>query len=224
MLESLHSSAVAEFAVTPMTAAPAPSRANEVRDALNRDTFLVKEHVGLFKASSNYDIYDPETGELVLLCREPNLGTLTKLARFTDYRRMLPFDVHLLTPDGQPLLKVQRGFCLFLSRVSVVNAAGQVVGGFKQKLFSVGGGFSVLDADGQTVCQLKGKWTGWEFRFLAADRELARVTKQWSGLGKELFTSADNYVVQISQDVPPSSDVRMLILAAVMCVDLVLKE
>lgn len=213
-----------EFAVPPIAASLAPDHSDQVSHALNRDTYLVKEHVGLFKASSNYDVYDPETGELVLLCREPHLSFLAKLARFTDYRRMMPFDVHLLTPDGQLLLHVQRGFSLFLSHVSVIDAAGRLVGGFKQKLFSIGGGFSVLDASGQPVCQLKGKWTGWEFRFTAGDRELARVTKKWTGLSKELFTSADSYVLQVSPHAPPSSDIRMLILAAVMCVDLVLKE
>ena len=81
-----------------------------------------------------------------------------------------------------------------------------------------------LDANGIEVCQLKGKWTGWDFRFIMDNRELAHVTKKWSGLGKELFTSADNYVLQIADEVPVNSPARQLILAAVMCIDMVLKE
>ena len=50
------------------------------------------------------------------------------------------------------------------------------------------------------------------------------MTKKWAGLGKELFTSADNYILQISPQVPPGDTVRKLILAAVMCIDMVLKE
>ena len=100
----------------------------------------------------------------------------------------------------------------------------QLIGGFKQKLFSIGGAFRVLDADDNEVCALKGKWTGWDFRFLAGEQELAQVSKQWAGIGKELFTTADNYVLRISEDVPPGSPIRKLILAAVMCIDLVLKE
>ena len=41
------------------------------------DTLLVKEHVGMFKASNNYDIFDANTGNQVLSCREPNLGFIT---------------------------------------------------------------------------------------------------------------------------------------------------
>lgn len=43
-------------------------------------------------------------------------------------------------------------------------------------------------------------------------------------LGKELFTSADNCVLTIGESVPPGSPVRKLILAAVMCIDMILKE
>lgn len=59
---------------------------------------------------------------------------------------------------------------------------------------------------------------------MSGESELAHVTKKWEGIGKELFTSADNYVLQISESVPADSMVRQLILAAVMCIDMVLKE
>ncbi len=39
-----------------------------------------------------------------------------------------------------------------------------------------------------------------------------------------MFTSADNYILEISSDVPEDHVVRKLILAAVMCIDMVLKE
>ncbi|MBT4466398.1 MAG: RNAase, partial [Planctomycetes bacterium] len=68
-------------------------------------------------------------------------------------------------------------------------------------------------------------WTGWDFRFLDNEgRELAHVTKKWAGLGKEMFTSADNYMLEISDQLPVDDDKRKLILGAVMCIDMVLKE
>ena len=66
--------------------------------------------------------------------------------------------------------------------------------------------------------------TGWDFRFMAGDSQLAHVSKKWSGMGKELFTSADNYILQIDDSVPADNPVRILILAAVLCIDMVLKE
>lgn len=193
-------------------------------NVLDRNLFLVKEHTGLFKAANNFDIYDPETNEIILECREEKLGFITKMLRFTDYKRMTPFNVEIREPGGRTLIRVSRGVSFFLSKVHVFDQNDQLVGGFKQKLFSIGGSFNVLDPNDQTVCSLKGKWSGWDFRFMNGTQELAHVAKKWAGLGKELFTSADNYMLEIADSVPAGSPVRLLIVAAVMCIDMVLKE
>lgn len=192
--------------------------------ALMHNLFLVKEHVGMFKAASNYDVYDPETGEIIMECREPNLGFFTKLLRFSDWKRMPPFDIHLTAPDGEPILRVTRGVSLFLSNVTVLDEDGERVGGFRQKLFSIGGAFQVLGQTNQPLCELTGKWTGWHFTFTHEGHQLAEVTKKWTGLGKEMFTSADNYIIKISDDVPRDNPLRILIMGAVFCIDMVLKE
>ena len=195
-----------------------------MHELLNRNVFLVKEHVGAFKAANNFDIHDPASGEIIMLCREDNLGSITKLLRFTDYKRMTPFDIKVTTPEGQQLVRVTRGTTFIRSKVTVLDGKDQKVGGFSQKLMSIGGKFDVLDENDQILCSLKGNWTGWDFRFVAGDSEFDHVTKKWSGMGKEFFTSADNYVLEISDSVPPDSRVRLLILAAVLCIDMVLKE
>ncbi len=194
--------------------------------SLNRNLFFIKEHVGLFKAANSFDIFDPAHPQQILLeCREERLGFFTKFFRFTDYKRMTPFEIDVKVPGGQRLITVKRGVSWFLSNVEVYDEQNTLVGRFKQKFFSIGGRFEVLDAQDKPLCMLKGKWTSWEFKFIAPDNtEFATVTKKWSGLGKELFTSADNYVLQISEAVPPDHPLRVLIMAAVMCIDLVLKE
>lgn len=191
---------------------------------LHRNLYLVKEKVGMFKAANNYDIFDPETGEEIIHCREERLGFFTKMLRFTDYKTMTPFQVDLQTPSGEPILSVERGISLFLSSVNVLDENDVRIGGFKQKFFSIGGAFRVLGSDDQELCELKGKWTGWDFRFTSGGTELAQVTKKWAGLGREMFTSADNYILKIADCVPPENPVRQLIMGAVMCIDMVLKE
>ena len=193
--------------------------------SFSRNLYLVKEHVGLFKAANNYDILDPESGEVILECREPNLGMITKLLRFTDFKRSTPFDVHISEPGQAPLLRVARGISIFLSQVEVLDEEDRVLGGFKQKFLSIGGKFQLEDSSGNPLCMLKGKWTGWDFRFIDDnDREFAHVTKKWAGLGKEMFTTADTYMLEISERVPADNPLRALILGSVMVIDMVLKE
>ncbi|HEU0265134.1 MAG TPA: phospholipid scramblase-related protein [Geobacterales bacterium] len=196
-----------------------------MHEILSRNLYLVKEHVGMFKAANNYDIYAPESGQMIMECREEKLGLLTKIFRFTDYKRMTPFDIQVRTPDGRQVVRVKRGVSFFLSKVEVFDEFDRPVGFFKQKLFSIGGAFQVLNMHEQPVCQLKGKWTGWDFSFIdATGVALAQVAKKWAGLGKEMFTSADNYMLQISDAVSHNDERRELIMAAVMCIDMVLKE
>ncbi len=38
--------------------------------ALNKNLYLVKEHVKIFKAANSFDVFDPETSGLLLECRE----------------------------------------------------------------------------------------------------------------------------------------------------------
>ena len=192
--------------------------------ALNKNLFLVKEHIGIFKAANNYDIYDPDNGQISLECREPNLGFFTKLLRFSDYKTMTPFEVVVSSPDGQKILTVKRGIAFILSDVDVYDGEDNLVGRFKQKLFSIGGKFDVLNPAGEVLCKFKGNWISWDFGFEKDGVEFAHVSKKWAGLGKEFFTSADNYVLKIDERIPADNPLRILILAAVMCIDMVLKE
>ncbi len=197
---------------------------SNVLECLAANVFLVKEHLGVLKAANNYDIYDPSSGEIVMHCREDDLGFFTRVLRFTEYKRMTPFDVRVRTRDGRQVVRVTRGISVLRSHVTVRGPDDRPIGGFKQKLLSIGGAFEVLDTNDRVLARLQGKWTGWNFSFITGDKEVAHVTKKWAGIGKELFTSADNYVLEISDSVPPDSPLRPLVLGAVMCIDMVLKE
>ncbi|MFH6989654.1 LURP-one-related/scramblase family protein [Flavobacterium collinsii] len=191
---------------------------------LNQNLFLVKEHVGMFKAANNYDIYNPENNQIILNCRENNLGFFTKVFRFTDYKRMTPFNIEITTASGEKVITVKRGIAWLRSTVEVFDEKDRLIGTFKQKFFSFGGRFEILDKNEKPVATLQGKWTGWDFKFTHENKQLAQVSKKWAGMGKELFTSADNYILQIEETVVADSSQRQLIMAAVMCIDMVLKE
>lgn len=191
---------------------------------LNQNLFFIKEHVGMFKAANNFDIYNPDTQELMMTCREEQLSFLTKLFRFTDYKRMTPFHIEIKSSLGEKILTVKRGVSIFLSTVEVFDGKDNLIGRFKQKFFSIGGKFDILDTNDSVICTLQGQWTSWDFKFMRDNDELAQVSKKWAGLGKELFTTADNYMLSINESVKKDDHARILILAAVMCIDMVLKE
>ena len=192
---------------------------------LEKNLYLFKEHLGLLKAHNNYDIYDPESKEMILHCRETNLNIFYKIVRIflRDYKRMTPFEIEVRGLSGKKILKVKKGLSLFLSKIQVFDENDNIVGIFKQRL-SFKSNFDMLDKREKLVCKLKGNIIGWNFKFLKGDTEVGLVTKKWAGIGKEMFTSADNYILEIKDKVEKDSPLRLLILAAVICIDMVIKE
>jgi uncharacterized protein YxjI len=188
-----------------------------------KNTYLVKERVGFLKLADVFDIFEADTGQQVAIAIEKP-GTLIHVLRFLVNKQLLPTTVHIsATVDSPPILSIRRGFTFLRSRVQVVAGDGRSLGYFKSKVFSLGGGFHVYDNTDQLVADIKGDWKGWNFRFLDKDgAELGQVSKKWGGIAKELFTSADNYVIHVNEGQPQAA--MLLLLAAGIAIDTVYKE
>ena len=194
---------------------------------LQKNIFLFKEHLGMFKASNNYDIYDPKTKEIILHCREKNLNPVYKIVRLflTDLKALTPFEIDIRGVDGKRIIKVKKGLSLILSKIEVFDENDKLIGLFKQKFFpNFYPKFEMFDEKEYLVSILKGNLIGWNFEFLKDENTIATVTKKWSGIGKEMFTSADNYMLEIKDTVDKADPLRQLIFAAVICIDMVFKE
>ena len=191
---------------------------------LNQNLFVIKEKTGILKAANNYDIYDPETNQIIMHCRENNLGFFTKMLRFTEYKKRTPFNVEITTASGEKLITVKRGISIINSTVQVLDEKDCLVGTFKREVFSLGADFEIFDKNGIQCAILDGNWSGWDFTFSHEDKQLAKINKKWAGVGREFFTTADNYALQIEDNVAADSAIRQLMLGAVVCIDMVLKE
>ncbi len=192
---------------------------------LNRTAYFIREHAGVMKLTDVYDILDPATREKIGEAVEEIPGW-SKALRLVINKGMLPTDIRVYEgPDrerGRLVFSIHRGVALLRSRVEVLDAGGRTVGYFRAKMFSVGGAFQVFTAAGEEVALVKGDWKGWNFRFLRGETELGRITKEWAGLGRELFTSADNYIISLNG--APDPALSLLLLAAGLAVDTVFKE
>ena len=94
-----------------------------MKENLQKNIFLFKEHLGMFKASNNYDVYDPKTKEIILHCREKNLNPVYKIVRMflTDFKRMTPFEIDIRGLNGKRIIKVKKGLSLILSKIEVFD-------------------------------------------------------------------------------------------------------
>ena len=192
---------------------------------LQNNDYLIEELAAPLRAEYGFVVRDKDTGAILLNAGEMPFGRGVRFCRhFALLRRTTPFDIQVRTAEGQDVVRLTRGIPVAVSRVRIAGSDGALIGYLRQRPFSVGGAFDVLDATNAPVCRLQGRPTGREFALLTPDGvELARITKQWAGLGKELFTSADHYRLQVDPIVPPDPTLRQLILAAGLGIALIVK-
>jgi len=191
---------------------------------LNRTIYLVKERVGMFKLVDTYDIFDPASGQQIGIAKEEP-PVWAKWLRLVISKSKLPTSINVYeSEEAPPVFSVNRGLALIGRPRLQVNQEGRRIGYFRSKFFSIGGGFNVFNLQDQQVAEVKGNWKGWDFQFVTKQgREIGKVTKKWAGLGRELFTSADNYVISLS-GVGANPESAVLLLAAGLTIDIVLKE
>ena len=191
----------------------------------SRRRFLVKQQVAFGRMTDAYDILDPETGAVIGHAAEEPSGWAL-VARLFLEKAYLPTRVNVYDREAAgPVLTLSKASGFFGQQVEVeVDSGGERLGMFQSKLCTVGGGFYVYDAAGGRVAEVKGDWGGWNFQYLTeGGDEIGVVTKQWAGLGRELFTCADTYMVDVTApDAGPNA--AALLLAAGLSIDLVYKE
>jgi uncharacterized protein YxjI len=195
---------------------------------LEANAFVVKEHVKFISTTATYDILDPHTGNVLGTAQE-QVGGLVKVLRWFVSRHLMPARVEVREkPDDSLVFTIRRRGYLFRSNVEVLDAQGELVGTFRSKVLTISGGFHIYDKDGKHFAEIKGKWLGFDYRFVTRDGavELGRVSKKL-GAGwvlKELFTSADTYAVEASPDLADEPLAKMLVLAAALAIDLIYKS
>lgn len=192
---------------------------------LDRKLFFIKEHVDFLKLAGTYDIFDPETNQQIGVAKEEP-GQLIKLLRLLINKLLLPTAVNIYDFESNSVVfSIKKPFSFIRSKVEVRSRDGQFLGYFKSKLFTLGGGFWVYDATDRQVAEIKGDWKGWNFKLLSESGiELGTITKKWSGIAKELFTSADNCVIALNENENLTQQETILLLAAGLAIDIVFKE
>jgi uncharacterized protein YxjI len=190
-----------------------------------KNTYLIKERFELLKVIDRYDIFDPETGNLVAYAKE-NVPGWKKALRWVVNKSWMSTTIEIKDAETEHIAyTLERPFTWFRSRVEVKDADGKPIGYFQSRLLSIGGAFDVFNADNVKYAEVKGNWTGWTFRFSDVyGNEIGLVTKKWAGIGKEFFTNSDNYVVNIADSESGSPMQMALLIIAGLAVDVVYKE
>jgi uncharacterized protein YxjI len=123
-----------------------------------------------------------------------------------------------------PHLSITRPAKVFKSRFEIEDGTGRPVGRIVQRNVFGKIGFEMTDAMGAVVGAIKAEnWRAWDFSIVDQDdREVGRIDKKFVGILNATFTPADNYIVDLAEDL--DGDRRALAQAAALAVDTALKQ
>ncbi|MEZ5246481.1 MAG: phospholipid scramblase-related protein [Acidimicrobiales bacterium] len=184
---------------------------------------VVNQKAKLLEINTEYAVYD-QHGTQIGAIRQVGQSTLKKVARFvSSLDQFMTHSLQLVDANGAVQLTVTRPAKFAKSKVHVADAAGNPVGSIVQKNMIGKIRFSLEGPNGE-IGTLNGEnWRAWNFNLQDAHgNEVARITKTWEGLAKTMFTTADNYVLQIHR--PLEEPLRSLVVASAVSVDLALKQ
>lgn len=184
---------------------------------------VVNQKAKLIEINQEFAVYD-QHGRQIGAVRQVGQSAAKKVMRFVaDVDQFMTHKLQVVDSSGQVVLALTRPRKLMKSRLIVEGGNGQELGQIVQQNVIGKIKFS-LEAGGQQIGSLNGEnWRAWNFNIQdATGREVARVTKTWEGLAKTMFTTADNYVVQINGPLP--QPLHSLVVASALGIDTALKQ
>ncbi len=190
----------------------------------NKANYFIKQEFALLKLTSKYFIIDPENQKTVAIAAE-NISPLQKYSRLLIKKQFFGtrFDIKE-EASGNVVYTIQKsGF--WAPKVSVMDSTGNPVGYFKSKAFSLKGMFDVFASNDTKLAEVTGEFLSWNYTFKdTSGKQLGTVTKKWAGIGKELFTGSDNYMISLDDSVKESAGTMALLIIAGLAIDIVYHE
>jgi uncharacterized protein YxjI len=131
---------------------------------------------------------------------------------------MRPYTLVILQPDGKPVLNLHAPFRFIHREIFVTTPEGKPLGRVRKRFTFPHTRYDVFGEHDQHLFEIaRGFLKVWTFTIRCDGRDVAVITKRWSGLGKEMFTDADHFQLQFEDVKDPGE--RRILLGALFLID-----
>jgi uncharacterized protein YxjI len=189
----------------------------------NEPILVVNQKAKIIELNNQYGVFNQQ-GQQIAAVNQVGQSKAKKVLRLvSNLDQFMTHRLEISDMAGQVLLRVTRPAKVMKSTVVVSDANDQEIGRIVQENM-IGKINFRLESGGNTYGFIKAEnWRAWNFRVEDhAGNEIARITKTFEGIAKTMFTTADNYVVQIHAQLP--QPLNSLVVASALSVDTALKQ
>jgi len=190
---------------------------------LNEPVLVVSQKAKLIEVTNEYGVFGADGRQLGMV-RQVGQSAAKKVLRvLTNVDQFMTHKLQVCDAGGNVILALTRPAKVMKSKVVVADGAGTPIGEIVQENMIGKIHFGIV-VGGQRIGSINAEnWRAWNFSIQDhAGAEVARITKTFEGVAKTLFTTADNYVVQIHR--PLQDPLRSMVVASALSVDTALKQ
>ena len=190
---------------------------------MTEPVLVVNQKAKIIELNNQYGVFDQHGTQLASVNQVGQSTAKKALRLVASLDQYMTHQLEITDVAGNVVLRLTRPRKFIKSSVIVESPQGQELGRIVQQNAIGKINFS-LESGGQTLGAIRAEnWRAWNFRIEdAAGAEVARITKTFEGIAKTMFTTADNYVVQITDGL--ADPLRTLVVASALSVDTALKQ
>lgn len=191
-------------------------------DFFESNDYFIDEKINYFKFGNTYKVYNKEEEQVGVINQK--VTGWHKFLRLFLNKAMFPFLLEVRDMDDELQVSIKRGWTFWMSKITIEDAQGVLVGTIKQKFKFFKPTFSIDDADGKLLAKITGDWKAWDFKIEDANQNpIGTINKKWNGIMKEAFTRADKYYVSIIPEYAEDRN-KIAIVSTAITVDMVMKN
>lgn len=188
----------------------------------NEKTIFVKQLARVFKFGHVFEFYNQhkvKIGE----AREEEITGWKKFVKMTKYSALLPFTISIYDSAGNKIVTLRKPFKWWMQEVNIHDEKDNVIGRYKQKFTFFKPTFHIFDNE-REFAMIQGNFVGWSYNITSASGQpLGVINKKFSGLAKEMFTTADNYQVKF-EDSSLTADQKKILTSISCVIDMIFKN
>jgi uncharacterized protein YxjI len=161
--------------------------------------WFLREDVGATQLHESYRLHDGETHGLLATALEEADLSIRFQKLFFD-KAFLPLNLSVRDLDGRVILTLEQPRSLFCPTLTARDGEGRVLARFRQT-FGLWPRIEMVAEDGRPLGRLAGDWRARHFQALdASENTIGSIEHQFGGVVRELFTTADDYLIQLCGD------------------------
>jgi len=196
---------------------------NNAAAVFNTSTLIVSQKAKLIEINNQYTVSNDQ-GHVLATVNQVGQSKAKKVLRLvSNLDQYMTHKLEIAEPNGDVIMRLTRPRKIIKSTIIVADANDNEIGRIVQENM-IGKIHFAMEVNGQKVGAIRAEsWFAWDFRIEdASGNEIARIDKTWAGALTELFTTADNYAVNIKTTI--EQPLLSLVVAAALSVDTALKQ